>query len=319
MTYLFAHVSWMPSYTGDAGEPVFSTHGWVVSGNDAHERWNFVPVGDTLYGYVPIRAKQDAPGEIHIERFGVDKRDSFVDDITLIWFANDPENPKLAYVVGWYRNARVYREAHFQDMDTLNAREFRISCADGNQTLLSENARKFLIPHSRSKLGMELGYGYGQSSLWYASDASQEFLDSIEEYINTVDQVSPKDKMKVVPHVADAINDLDDDGLGAENPDRRQNNGFVIVRDPRVRKRVIKRARGRCEYCGELGFQRPDGSHFIEAHHILSLAKQGPDTLKNVIALCASHHREAHFGKNSLELEQKFLIILKAIIGVKTD
>ncbi|MCC6478436.1 HNH endonuclease [Sphingorhabdus sp.] len=110
-----------------------------------------------------------------------------------------------------------------------------------------------------------------------------------------------------------AIDDLDP--IGSDQPGRAAYTGTFIVRDERVRQAVITRAHGRCEYCGELGFKKADGSHYVEAHHIISLAKQGPDTLKNVIAVCPNHHREAHFGENREQLESEFKAILAKLQG----
>jgi len=104
-----------------------------------------------------------------------------------------------------------------------------------------------------------------------------------------------------------ALDDLDDAPLGNASPPRVPYQGTFIVRDERVRKAVLKRAKGRCEHCGDLGFEKPDGSNYVETHHILSLAEQGPDTLDNVIALCPNHHREAHYGTGRLALEAAFL------------
>ncbi|MEA3263527.1 MAG: HNH endonuclease signature motif containing protein [Pseudomonadota bacterium] len=112
-----------------------------------------------------------------------------------------------------------------------------------------------------------------------------------------------------------AIDDLDASDIGDVSPPRAPASGTFFVRDERVRKRVIKRAKGRCEFCGELGFRKSDGTHYVEAHHIISLAKQGPDTLDNVIALCPSHHREAHFGEDWELLEAKLKGQLAKIRG----
>ena len=53
-------------------------------------------------------------------------------------------------------------------------------------------------------------------------------------------------------------------------------------------------------------FELPDGSLYVEAHHVLALSARGPDTIANVIALCAKHHREAHYGRNAEALESEF-------------
>ncbi|WP_397574611.1 HNH endonuclease [Sphingorhabdus sp.] len=112
-----------------------------------------------------------------------------------------------------------------------------------------------------------------------------------------------------------AIDDLDGDPPGNATPDRWAFSGTFFVRDSKVRDKVIKRAKGKCEYCGSLGFKKYGGAYYLEAHHIISLAKQGPDTLENVIALCPNHHREAHFGEGSQELEAKFKTILAKLRG----
>jgi 5-methylcytosine-specific restriction protein A len=41
----------------------------------------------------------------------------------------------------------------------------------------------------------------------------------------------------------------------------------------------------------------------LEVHHLLALSEDGPDTPENVVALCANHHREAHYGRDRVKLE----------------
>lgn len=112
-----------------------------------------------------------------------------------------------------------------------------------------------------------------------------------------------------------AIEDLDIDVTGIAAPQRVSGLSTFFSRDDKVRRSVVRRASGACEYCGVPGFLKPDGERYIETHHIISLARQGPDTLDNVIALCASDHREAHYGANRLVLEQAFLQKLATLRG----
>jgi hypothetical protein len=72
--------------------------------------------------------------------------------------------------------------------------------------------------------------------------------------------------------------------------------GKVRERDKEVRRRVLIRADGRCEYCGEAGFLTHKGQTFLETHHVVPLSEGGADSTRNVIALCPNHHREAHHG-----------------------
>ena len=107
--------------------------------------------------------------------------------------------------------------------------------------------------------------------------------------------------------VQDAINDL-----GTDKPDRAVSTGIKYARDPKVRIRVLARAKGKCELCDKEGFECRDGSKYLETHHIIALSKDGADRITNVIALCPEHHREAHYGKRGRKLEKMMLAKIKA-------
>jgi 5-methylcytosine-specific restriction protein A len=74
-----------------------------------------------------------------------------------------------------------------------------------------------------------------------------------------------------------------------------------------VRDKALLRAGGNCEYCGEQGFQMADGNIYLETHHIVPLSEGGKDFVTNVSALCANHHRQAHHGKNAVEMRRALL------------
>lgn len=120
--------------------------------------------------------------------------------------------------------------------------------------------------------------------------------------------------------VLDALEDLDDHPIGLDRPDRIRKSGYGFQRDPAIRFHVVQRSHGTCEYCGKKGFLMVGGGGYVEAHHIIALADQGPDTLENVIALCPEHHRAAHYGakRDALEAEMKLklLMILKQPVQV---
>lgn len=70
----------------------------------------------------------------------------------------------------------------------------------------------------------------------------------------------------------------------------------AFVRDPEVRRLVLKRARGICELCGVRGFEMVSGALYLETHHVVPLSEDGPDNLWNVVAICANDHRRAHYS-----------------------
>lgn len=43
-------------------------------------------------------------------------------------------------------------------------------------------------------------------------------------------------------------------------------------------------------------FKKPDGTAYIEVHHIIPLCEGGEDGIWNLSVLCAHHHRMAHFA-----------------------
>ncbi|MDA1067671.1 MAG: HNH endonuclease [Verrucomicrobia bacterium] len=102
---------------------------------------------------------------------------------------------------------------------------------------------------------------------------------------------------------------------GHQTPDRATQVVSTIKRDPKVREFVLMRAKGSCEYCGCEGFLMINGNRYVEAHHIIALGNNGPDTTDNVIALCPMHHRQAHFGADAEKLESKFMLVLKSKTG----
>lgn len=86
-----------------------------------------------------------------------------------------------------------------------------------------------------------------------------------------------------------------------------------FLRSPAVRQKVLDRAKGSCEFCGLQGFRLDDGRLFLETHHIVPLSKEGKDSEDNVIGLCPTHHREAHWGmhRDEMRVTMKKIVVDK--------
>jgi hypothetical protein len=108
------------------------------------------------------------------------------------------------------------------------------------------------------------------------------------------------------PPGLDSLNDLGNDQAPVIATVGRR-----YVRDQAVRDAVIRRAKGLCEFCHQPGFMKPDGTRYLECHHIIALAAQGEDRMTNVIALCPGHHREAHFGRDAAAMEAEMVRIVE--------
>jgi 5-methylcytosine-specific restriction protein A len=72
----------------------------------------------------------------------------------------------------------------------------------------------------------------------------------------------------------------------------------TYLRNPYVVVDVLERADGKCERCDSKApfIRAKNNTPYLEVHHIVQLAHDGDDTVKNAIALCPNCHRELHFG-----------------------
>lgn len=88
-------------------------------------------------------------------------------------------------------------------------------------------------------------------------------------------------------------------------------NGVAFVRSKAVRDAVLVRAAGKCEYCGEAGFETKTGKIYLETHHIIPLSEGGTDHEDNVIGLCPNDHMSAHHSIDKEAIREKLLKIVE--------
>jgi 5-methylcytosine-specific restriction enzyme A len=129
-----------------------------------------------------------------------------------------------------------------------------------------------------------------------ASTVKNRYLDPIPWTITSYNSATGQCTLTRGGKALTSVDQFDIPDLAATSPERVDRFGKAFARDPAVRSAVLKRANGRCEYCDTPGFALPDGSFFLETHHIVPLSESGPDHVTNVAALCPNHHREAHYG-----------------------
>ena len=69
------------------------------------------------------------------------------------------------------------------------------------------------------------------------------------------------------------------------------------TRSAAVHRYALLRAGGTCESCGKAApFKTSSGVPYLEVHHMLRLADDGPDEASNVAAVCPNCHRALHFS-----------------------
>ena len=93
-------------------------------------------------------------------------------------------------------------------------------------------------------------------------------------------------------------------------PGRHDTSGSAVNRSAAVRDAVLRRANGVCEYCGLPGFKTASGAIFLETHHVIALADNGPDQEWNVVGVCPTDHRRAHLGDDHAAIRRAFIELL---------
>jgi hypothetical protein len=134
------------------------------------EIYNFLPYKNSVYGYVSPPAQE----KVNIERLGASNTDKFIDMDLVIWTARNPRCGSV--IVGWYKNARVYKEIQF--LKSHN-RSYFVKSNIKNHVLLPVEERVFGIPRDKN--------GMGQSHIWYADKSIQKhkkYKEKVLKYIN---------------------------------------------------------------------------------------------------------------------------------------
>jgi 5-methylcytosine-specific restriction enzyme A len=147
-----------------------------------------------------------------------------------------------------------------------------------------------------------------------ASSVKLRFLDPLPWSVSFHDTSAGKYTLTRGPAVIPIVDQFSVNEAFPETPQRREVMAYVFDRSADVRSRVLTRSKGKCEYCGEEGFQTPTGI-YLETHHVISLAGGGPDTDANVVALCPNHHRQAHHGAIRDEMQSKLQEIARSRIS----
>jgi hypothetical protein len=165
---IFFNIGWMERYQGLKGDGIQGGGKHIENEGWGGEVFNFKNQNDVCYGYVQpkISSNGDAFSSIiRIERLGANLTDQCIDGVLVVFTSKDPIN-KGTRVIGWYKNATIYRESQFING---KARVFR-----GNNLPYFVKAKAedtFLLPvDSRIEMVPRGKNGMGQSNVWYCEE-----------------------------------------------------------------------------------------------------------------------------------------------------
>lgn len=182
---LFCNISYLPHYNTRLDKVAPKNGGaYVAKMQDAFEKHNFEECNDGCYrGFVETKyhygyetgIPSNTFNSLHIEKIDpIAKRWESLNDV-LVVFCAKPENGHTV-IVGWYKNATVYRHR-----PSYNGRAYNIQAKIKDCYLLPENKRTFSVPRAKRD-----GIGFGQSNVWYASTPDcAEYVNKVVNYINS--------------------------------------------------------------------------------------------------------------------------------------
>lgn len=113
--------------------------------------------------------------QLHIEKIDpLAKNREYIDNVLVVFCAKPKDGHSV--IVGWYKNATVYRHR-----PSYNGQAYNLCAQKGDCVLLPEHKRTFKALRAKPD-----GIGFGQSNLWYASgEKCRDYVEKVFDYIDS--------------------------------------------------------------------------------------------------------------------------------------
>jgi hypothetical protein len=107
---IFFNTGWMDFYKGLSNDKITGGGKHVDREGWGHEIFNFKILKNRVYGFVQPKIDKihKNPCTIKLEKVGGLETDQKLENVLVIWTATAPDTGGT-YVIGWYKNATVYR------------------------------------------------------------------------------------------------------------------------------------------------------------------------------------------------------------------
>lgn len=189
MKAILCRIGWMDNYSGPAAIYFGRTDtGFFERDEICGEYWNFQAGPDQyVRGFVMLTAKDrdgNYTGTININRLGANSNDEYIDDILVIFYAPDPEeqgNYVVNYVVGYYKQARIFRNWEIVDHENDAENEYReyqpynFRVQQKNAILIPSYDRDIQVITSQYAREQEIPGRYpGMASVFFGDDEDDE-------------------------------------------------------------------------------------------------------------------------------------------------
>lgn len=200
---LFARIGYMEYYQGANDEDIPIGGGSFNKENTGFEACNFLDINGKVYGYYQPSMNS---GKVNLERINpTSKNLDKLDDVLVIFFSTLPKQLaqqnladdlicSSAVIIGWYKNATVYRNPQQIDRNVADVEQdlYFIEAKTSDSFLLPVDKRVYKIGHG---IDGEKKGNPGQSNSFYIynenkelkdlSDLKNKWIGQAVDYVNT--------------------------------------------------------------------------------------------------------------------------------------
>lgn len=194
---IFVRVADMKYYQGITDNDIPANGGsYVNETGRAHECFNFSPViregekNEICLGFFMLPGK--ASEELHIEKIpgcSLLKNEKEIKEVVVV-FVSKANGSKTMRVVGFYKNATVYRHPQYMLIDDYYEQQYMFAAKKEDCVVLPYSTRfassDWYVPSSTTKGNT---FGFGRANVWYAGgeDASAEEIQFVDRMIHSIE------------------------------------------------------------------------------------------------------------------------------------
>lgn len=203
---IFARVADMKYYRGITETDTPENGGsYVADTGLAHECYNFDPITqngeefEKCIGFCMMSGGKNGVNQLHIEKIvGCEacRKEEFCEGVIVV-FVSKARGSKSMRVVGFYKNATVFRRPRFMEFENGYEQMYWFEAKKEDCVVLPYSTRfgssQWYVPNSAAKAD----FGFGRSHIWYAGGkgASAEEIEYVEKMINSVENYQGKNWM----------------------------------------------------------------------------------------------------------------------------
>ena len=301
---LYCNVAPMEKYQGIEDNSLLNGGKYIKEHGVGFELYNYQEIKGYHYGFVqpPTGGKQLSfhdevdnkfkLAKININRLGASNREEYIDGVTIVWVATHASKGRM--IVGWYKNARVYRE---QQKFEIDRRKFYYPNGDSDSAsfyFVAKAEDSVLLPIDERSY--RLPKGMGQSNIWYGNS---DVDIKIRSFINSYNGDTLYDAQGYKERLESEIENI---------PDKYKESVIKSrIGQSNYRNALLRKFHSKCALCGVTGEELLVASHIKpwkdceEGEHLDE---------NNGLLLCPNHDKV--FDRHLISFDENGKIVISS-------